>query len=252
MTPPTVRRPERSTTRPRSRPQRRPAGAGPTARWPHALADLHSSRLHRAGRRALRTRSLALVLAIAAGLLTHGQWLRGQQLRNDWGPRRTVLVATRDLNAGDPLDTSTIRTAELPATAVPGRAVERVEAGRRAVRSVTVGEVLVDDDVAPAASGPLAARLPAGHTGVAVVLADDAPAIGPGDVVDVVAAPEQFVDVAAAGSGEATVVARSAVVLDVREDSVTLAVADGEATRVAQRALVGPVGLTVRRPVAGP
>jgi hypothetical protein len=95
-----------------------------------------------------------------------------------------------------------------------------------------------------------AARLPAGHTGVAVVLADDAPAIGPGDVVDVVAAPEPFVD--DAGSGEATVVARSAVVIDIHDDAVTLAVADGEATRVAQRALVGPVGLTVRRPVTGP
>jgi len=252
VTPPTVRRPSRSTTGARRWPPRRPADTDPTGRWPDALADFRSSRLHRAGRRALRTRSLAIVLAVAAGVLTHGQWLRGQQLRSAWGPRQIVLVAARDLSAGDPLDTSSIRTAELPVVAVPDRAVERVPPGRRAVRSVTVGEVLVENDVAPAASGPLAARLPAGHTGVAVVLADDAPAIGPGDVVDVVAAPEPVVDAAVAGSGEATVVARSAVVLDIREDAVTLAVADGEATRVAQRALVGPVGLTVRRPVTGP
>ena len=250
MTPPTVRRPSRSASSARRRSPRRPADTARTTRWPDALADLRSTRLHRAGRRALRTRSLAIVLAVGAGLLTHGQWIRGQQLRNDWGSRRIVLVAARDLSPGDPLDTSSIRTAEVPTSAVPGRAVERVEPGRRAVRSVTIGEILVEDDVAPAASGPLAARLPAGHTGVAVVLADDAPAIGPGDVVDVVAAPEPFVD--DAGSGEATVVARSAVVIDIRDDSVTLAVADDEATRVAQRALVGPVGLTVRRPVTGP
>jgi len=253
VTPLPVRRPRRSNrTAPPPR-WRRPAGDRRTPAWPGVLADLRSSRLHRAGRRALRTRVAAVTLAACAGLLTHAQWTHGRRLEDEWGPQRAVLVATRDLQAGDALDTGSLRVADLPTVAVPVRAVDRVEPGRRAVRSVGTGEVLVHEDLAPAASGPLAARLPAGHTGVSVVLADGAPAIGRGDLVDVVAAPEPFGDIAPLPSpAEALVVARSALVLDVVEDSVTLAVADAEATQLAQRALLGPVGLVVRRPVAGP
>jgi len=192
------------------------------------------------------------MVAATIGVLTHLQWSQADDVRRAWGATTPVLVAIHDLRAGDPLDTTTVEVRTLPQVAIPGRVVERLAPGQRAVRSVGAGEVLGPDDVTTVPAGPLAARLPAGHTGVGVTLTDDSPSIGPGDVVDVVVVDTSTGPDGSGGRTPPRVAASGALVLDVHDDGVTLAVADDQAAGLAQQALVGPVGLTVRRPGPGP
>jgi hypothetical protein len=144
--------------------------------------------------------------------------------RDRWGERVPVAIATGDLEPGERLRA----TVELrPAAVVPDGALTSVPDAVVAA-FIGAGEMVLAARVAPAGLSPIAALLPPGTRGVAVP-----PGIAPlplavGDRVDVLGA---------------SLLATGAVVVDVTEAAVTIAVDAGAAARVAYEAAAGTVVL---------
>jgi Flp pilus assembly protein CpaB len=147
--------------------------------------------------------------------------------RDRWGERVPVVVAATDHGPGDALHA----TVELrPAALVPDGALAEVPDDTTVTAFVAAGEVVLDARVAPGGLSPIAARLPPGTRGVAVP-----PGMAPlpltvGDRVDVLGA---------------TTLTRDAVVVDVAEAAVTIAVDADDAAGVAYEAAAGTVTLVL-------
>jgi Flp pilus assembly protein CpaB len=108
--------------------------------------------------------------------------------------------------------------------------------------TVHEGEVVLRARLAPAGTSPLAAALPPGTRGVAVPVDAAALPVAPGDVVDVLAT---FDPDLAEGHDPTVAVAREAVVVDVEEEAVVVAVTPSQAPRVAFAVAAGAVALAV-------
>lgn len=146
--------------------------------------------------------------------------------RDRWGVQVRVAVASTDHDAGEPLRA----TLELrPAALVPDDALTSVP---DAVTSAWIGEgeIVLASRVVPGGLSPLAARLPPGTRGVAVPPGMAPLPVSVGDRVDVLGA---------------TVLASGALVIDVREQAVTIAVASADAARVAYEASAGTATLVL-------
>ena len=90
-----------------------------------------------------------IVAAVAAaGAIATASVLRGvDDERARWGDTAAVLVATRDVAAGEPL-AGLIAERRYPMAMIPAGAVESVEAGAAARHRLGAGEIVVDVDVA--------------------------------------------------------------------------------------------------------
>ncbi len=165
--------------------------------------------------------------SIAALALTTG-WLVAREVgaadaaRASWGPTRSVWVATRDTDAGQPL---TAVARRYPGAVVPPGAVSEVPAAARARQRVDAGEIVTTADLV--AAGP-AARIPAGQLAVAVPRQSGTLAVG-----DWVAA-----------LADGRVLARGTVVA-LTETAALVAVADQAAGPLAQAAVDGRVSLAL-------
>ena len=139
--------------------------------------------------------------------------------RDRWGTSADVLVATRIIEPGDVVADGVVRRA-YPLALVPAAAIDPTVDGDVAVQRITVGEVLVDSDIA-AVGGPLA-LLPAGW--VAVTIPDDGTAdwVQPGNAAVVLA--------------EGNVAAERAVVLSRTDGAVVVGVPSADAAVVADAA----------------
>ena len=160
-----------------------------------------------------------------------------------WGRTRAVVVASRRIEAGTPLDASVLTTAERPVAVVPDDTLVRIEPGRRATRSIERGEELTAADVAPAGRSPVASQLEPGRAAVVVQLGDVAPPVDAGDHVDVITDLEGSPTASAAG----VVVAHAATVISAEGDRMVLSVIETEAAATAHAALVGGISIIVRR-----
>lgn len=144
--------------------------------------------------------------------------------RDRWGERVPVVVASADLAPGEPVRA----TVELrPVAMVPEGALTSVPDGATAAAFIGTGEIVLGVRVAPAGLSPVAALLPPGTVGVAVP-----PGVAPlplvvGDRVDVLG------------------LTRDALVVDVTEAAVTIAVDAGAAARVAYDAAAGTATLVL-------
>jgi hypothetical protein len=159
-----------------------------------------------------------IVAAVAAaGAIATLSALRGvDDERARWGDTDTVLVATRDVAAGEAL---AVVERRYPVAMIPPAAVESLDIGAAARHRVAAGEIVVDVDVA--ASTAPRSLIPPGWLGVAVVetvasgatvgdrvvvasegvrLADDALVVGRGDGVVIVAVPADEAPTVAAAS----------------------------------------------------
>jgi hypothetical protein len=135
----------------------------------------------------------------------------------------------------------------LPQAAVSPGALAEPPVGSVVRQSVLTGEALVSERLAPQGLTGVAALVPAGHRAVAVPVGPVAtPPVAVGDLVDVLA-----VVPAASGPGEvaggepAFPLVDGAVVVDVAEQSVTLAVPEADAPRVAWTLTNGAVVLAL-------
>jgi pilus assembly protein CpaB len=184
--------------------------------------------------------ALALVTALAVSQLLG----RAQAEAARYGSPRTVLVATRDVQLGDSVGAGDIALRRLPAALVPPGSIrdQKDAVGRVAVVPIFDGEPVLRRHLAPWGRRGVAALLPPGTRGITVAAGATASRVQRGDLVDVLAT---FDPASAPGPEPTFPVARGAVVVDVREESVTIAVDPEEAKRVAFAGTHGAVTLTV-------
>lgn len=180
-----------------------------------------------------------LAAAVAWGVTGSVEQARVDRAR--WGSMRQVVVASRDLIAGEVLDASNTVLDERPVVMVPEGALDALPPGRRSDVDVPAGEALLSSRLAGARVGALAARLPDGSAGVTFARSEVQPALEPGDRVDVYASVSDVVGTASAR------VATSALVVHVDEHAVTIAVADDEVRDAAAASMSQGVALVVQR-----
>jgi len=187
---------------------------------------------------------LAAALAALTTVVVSGLVGRADAAVSRWGDLRAVVVATSDVAAGEEIEAGDVTVEERPASLVPKDALGEEPVGRVATAAIAAGEVVVGARVAPGGVGRLAALLPPSGRGMAIPLDRTPMALAVGDVVDLLAT----FDPGVAGDGDPTFpVARAAVVIDVGEDAVTVAVGEAEAPPVAFALANGIVTLTLRR-----
>ncbi|HVF74796.1 MAG TPA: SAF domain-containing protein [Acidimicrobiales bacterium] len=145
-----------------------------------------------------------------------------------------VPVAARPLALGAVVGEEDVSWREVPAGVLPGAPVEPSPVGRTVVVPVLDGEVLLAAKFAPAGLSGVAALLPAGARALAVPVVAANPSVQRGDRVDLLADSE--------------VIAADAVVLDVNDEVVTIAVVADEAPRVAHALSTGVVTLSLASP----
>ena len=207
-------------------------------------------RARRAAARPLVRRVAVGLLAAATGLVVTSLVASAEAARDRWGRTRPVVVATRDLSPGDTIEVSDVEVRTLPEAAAGSAALREAPTGAVVSQPVVAGEALVGQRLAPDGLSGVAALVPAGQRAVAVPLGPmGAPPLAIGDLVDVLAVVPVAADgVADAGAdtGEpAFPLAEDAMVVDVGEQSVSVAVPDVDAPRLAWTLTNGSVVLAL-------
>lgn len=184
----------------------------------------------------------ALGLAAVTGLTAARLLADAQAGAARWGDVRPTLVATTDLAPGAVLQPGDTELQRLPAALVPAAGIDLPADGQTVAAPIYRGEPVVAERLAPAGLSPVAAALPPGSRGIAVPAGGPALPLAVGDLVDVLVT----FDPDTVGDGEPTFpVARSAAVVNVGEEAVTLAVTEQEAARVAFALTAGVLTLTL-------
>ena len=178
----------------------------------------------------------SIVVVIVTVAVMWSLLARAEQGAERYGAVRGVVVASRDLDAGDLIDDEAAEVRNLPADARPPGSLGTID-GQRLVDPVHRGQVIVRADVTLDRS-PLAATLEPGRRAVAVAVDQAGLDLDRGDVVDV-----WTVD----GTGAMTIVAGAAEVVRVGSRTVTLAVDTGEVPDVAG-AVAAQVAVITLRP----
>ena len=183
--------------------------------------------------------------------------------RARWGQTRPVAVATRDLAPGDVVDAGAFEVRDLPEAMLPDAVLDAVvdgpedgsvpsggTAGDPPVGAVVRhpvldGEPLVAARLAPHGLTGAAALVPAGWRAVAVPLgAGGAPPVTTADLVDILAVTPAAAE-GAPGREPAFALVEQALVVDVADDAVTVAVPEDDAPRVAWALSNGAVVLAL-------
>ena len=195
----------------------------------------------------LAVAAVAVVTALAVSQLVG----RARAEAARYGRLRPVVSATRDAPAGRALSGADVEVRRLPAALVPeGALTSTADAnGRTVVVALFAGEPVLRRHLAPWGKRGVAALLPPGTRGVTVPGGPAASRLSRGDVVDVLAT---FDPAAAQGHEPTFPVATAAVVLDVTEQTVTVAVDPEEAKRVAYAVAKGSVSLALSSPGESP
>jgi Flp pilus assembly protein CpaB len=147
-----------------------------------------------------------------------------------------VAVATRDLVPGDLVDSSAVEVRRLPEAAVTPGALAEPPSGSVVRQPVAAGEPLVPERLAPQGLTGVAALVPAGHRAVAIPVGPLAvPPLTVGDLVDVLAVVPALSEdePGLRGHQPSFPLVEAAVVVDVGEQSIAVAVPEGGAPRVA-------------------
>ena len=184
---------------------------------------------------------LAVLTAAVVGRLTS----RARAEAARYGSLRTVVVARQPVQVGTVLRPADVSEERVPVAFLPEGWVRSASevVGRTVVTPLFRGAPVLRGQLAPWGLQGVAALLPPGARAVAVPTGDATPRLRTGDVVDVLAT---FPDTGG-GGGEPTVeVAVGAPVVDVDEESATVAVAPDEARRVTFALSAGAVSLALR------
>jgi len=190
-------------------------------------------------RRARRTIALGLALVTATVVARTNS--AADSARRSWGETRPVVVARRDLRAGEVVHTVDVVARDWPAAVVPPGALSDAPVGRALRADVVAGEALVAPRVAGAGTPGAAAVVPDGWRAIAVV-PGAVPELAAGAVVDVYAIGDPTAD---AGEQRSTRVASEARVLAVDDGTVTIAVPEALVARVTSAAATGAVSLAL-------
>ncbi|HEX2699703.1 MAG TPA: SAF domain-containing protein [Acidimicrobiales bacterium] len=174
-----------------------------------------------------------------------------------------VAVAARPVESGAVVAAGDVTVRHLPADALPDAAVAATPVGKVALVPLVPGEVLLRSKLAPDGLRGVAALVPRGFRALAVPVEPGGLAVRLGDRVDVMAtfdvaedpgAPETAgaeagPPAATSGAGPPTFpVAEGALVVDVGDEAVTVAVEPADAARVAFALARGTVALALTSP----
>jgi Flp pilus assembly protein CpaB len=201
---------------------------------PHPV--LLGVRARRALARTVVRRAVVLGLAILTGLVVVSLVSSAEAARQRWGRARPVAVATRDLAPGDLVDGSAVEVRRLPEAAVAPQALAEPPSGSMVRQPVAAGEPFVPERLAPQGLTGVAALVPAGHRAVAIPIGPlAAPPLTVGDLVDVLAVVPALVEEQPRQREDqpSFALVEAAVVVDVGEQSITVAVPEAAAPRVA-------------------
>lgn len=157
------------------------------------------------------------------------------------GGLRPVPVAARAIEVGQSIDGGDVEVRRLPGALLPSGRVARGPAGHTALVPIAPGEVLLEAKLAPWGRRGVAALVPSGRQALAVPVEGAKLPVRPGDQVDVLAT----FDTAEGGQEPTFPVASGALVVDVSEEAVTVAVTGHEAPRVAFAMARGTVTLAL-------
>jgi Flp pilus assembly protein CpaB len=217
-------------------------------------------RLRRALHRPAVRRTVVAVVAVTTALLVGTLVRAGVDARDRWGATRPVAVAQRDLVPGDIVDATAVEMRELPEAVISSTALESEPVGAVVRYPVKADEPLVDDRLAPHGLSGVAALVPDGQRAVAVPGGQPGtPPVQVGDMVDVLvvlpavgaipgpAGPGLSED-GFAGGDPAFPLVSGALVIDVSDQAVTIAVPRDDAPRVAYAITNGVVVLALTGP----
>jgi Flp pilus assembly protein CpaB len=186
---------------------------------------------------------LSLALALAAAAAAASAVSGAEAARARWGRSVAVVVATRDIEPGDPLAGAGLVLERRPRSTVPASALTRIPPDAVAGSAIVDGEVLVAERLAGEGLRGAAARLPRGTRAMAIPAEPGlTPPLDVGDVVDVVVAVPT--DEAGSGPPGFTLVT-GALVVAVSEDATTIAVPRDDVPRVAVALGAGAVTLAL-------
>lgn len=185
----------------------------------------------------------ATALAVVTASTLSGAAGAARHARQQWGTSVAVVVATRDVAVGQRIVVADVATRVQPLASLPAGALRATASavGRVAVVALFRGEVVGRGHVGAAGARGAPALVPVGRRGVAVPTGASSAPVERGDLVDVLA-------LSATGTGDAAVIASGALVVDVGENAVTVAVSPAEAARVAGAVARGAVALAIRSP----
>ena len=141
-----------------------------------------------------------------------------------------VVVTTRPVQPGDPIDADDVRVALLPRELVPADALTQLPIDATAREPLVAGEALVATRVAPQGAVGVAAVLGPDQRAVAVALDGHHARLEVGQRVDVLATTGPTVS---GDAGATRTVAQRARVLEVDDDGLTVAVEEVDAHDVA-------------------
>ncbi len=145
------------------------------------------------------------------------------------GASRVVAVVVDDLAAGDVIELGDVEMLDRPVAHLPDDPVVDDPTGLAVRVSMTAGEVLTIGRVAGGDRTGAAALIPEGWRAVTIPVIDAVVPAQPGDLVDVIAS----FDPTLSARDSSLVIAADAVVVDVAEDAVTVAVTRPRVTEVA-------------------
>jgi Flp pilus assembly protein CpaB len=181
--------------------------------------------------------SATAALALITGLVVSGAVAGARDARSAYGKSRVIVVAARDIEAGQTIDTADVQVEERPLAVIPEGALTDPPIGRVASAATMRGEPMLAVRVGDPGVSAIAALIPPGEVGIAVPLDAGTLAVSVGDAVEVMATfdPDRI-------EGPPTiVVAPRAVVVDVRDAAATLALPEPDAQRVAFALATGVV-----------
>lgn len=167
----------------------------------------------------------AIVLVLTAGVAwtSHQQASAVERERKAWGTTVDVVVASADLEPGDPIEADVV---PLPSAMLPSEALTSVLSSGRVRQRVVSGAVITTADVSTAV-GPAAFAEP----GTAVV-----------GVIDPLAS-DPSIGLPVAVTSEGIVLVAAATVVGADDDVILIAVPTSEAPMVAAVAQLGTVSL---------
>lgn len=176
--------------------------------------------------------TIALVLAVTAGVTVHRQGADARQLVDRLGSTTQVLISEAELAPGDPIAPLT-RVAAMPVGLAPASALGELPVDAAAGRRIPAGAVLTALDLAQ----PTEAA--AGEAAIAVASTQATPPLAPGDAAVLVVAADPFVGL------EARMI--DARVVSIVDERLVVAVDVDDLTDIAAAVRAG--GITV---AAGP
>ena len=166
-----------------------------------------------------------LGLSLVVGLTSDGSLSRAEADAQRFGAPVEVAVARVDLAAGALAGPATVELRPWPEQLVPAGALRQVPEDRVVTQPVLAGEPVVAGRIGTAS------LVPAGSRALALPTGPGALGVRAGDRVDLLATFDPLV--APAGEDPTVTVARAATVVSVRARSITVAVTEAEAPRVA-------------------